>query len=192
MLTSRKTLWVVALLVVAFAPLGLAQDENDEKTKKEEHFFANIGGGGARALQMVVSRWSTESERARLLGILSEEGQEPTMKALEKLEKTGWVRIQGGRYPSTALRYAYESKTKEGKRHIVLLTNRPVSLAEARSQGRSEDYNLTMIELMIDDNGKGSGALAAGAEVEIDEETNRLKITAFQTTPTKLVNVYTK
>lgn len=192
MLASRKTFWVTALLMVAFAPLGLAQDENDEKPKKEEHFFANIGGGGAGALQMVVSRWSTKSERARLLGILSEEGQEAMMKALEKQEKTGWVRVQGGRYPSTELRYAYQSETKEGKRHIVLLTNRPVSLAEARNRGQSLGFDLTMIELIVGDKDKGSGALAAGAQVEIDKETNRLKITAFQTTPTKLVNVYTK
>ena len=192
MLTSRKTLWVAALLVVALAPLGLAQDENDEKSKKEEHFFANIGGGGARELQMVVTRWSTESERARLIGILAEEGQEAMMKVLEKQEKTGWVRIRGGRYPSTELRYAYQSETKEGGRHIVLLTNRRVSLSEARNQGQSLDFDLTMVELMIGDNGKGSGAVAAGTQVEIDKETNRLKITAFQTTPTKLVNVYTK
>ena len=192
MLTSRKTLWIIALLVVAIAPVSLAQDGNDEKKQKEEHFFANIGGGGAAALQMVVSRWSTKSERARLIGILAEEGQEAMMKALEKQEKTGWVRVQGGRYPSTELRYAYQSETTDGKRHIVLLTNRPVSLAEARNQGRSLDYDLTMIELMVGDEGKGSGALAGGAEVEIDKETKRLKITPFQTTPTKLINVYTK
>ena len=135
---------------------------------------------------MAVSRWSTESERARPLGILAEEGQEAMMKALEKQEKTGWVCVQGGRYASTELRYAFESETKDGKCH------RPVSLAEARNQGQSLDYDLTMIELMVDDKKKGSGALAAGAQVEIDKETNRLNITAFQTTPTKRVNVYTQ
>ena len=46
-------------------------------------------------------------------------------------------------------------------------------------------------ELLVDDEGKGEGAIAAGAKVTIDKETNRLKIDTFQTTPTRLINVYT-
>ena len=48
-----------------------------------------------------------------------------------------------------------------------------------------------MIELFVAEEGKGEGAIVAGAQVEIDE-TKRFKITAYQATPTKLVNVYTK
>ncbi|TDI35647.1 MAG: hypothetical protein E2P02_27545 [Acidobacteria bacterium] len=113
------------------------------------------------------------------------------MKTLEQQPKTGWIRIQAGRYPSTALRYAYERKTKDGKRHIVVLTPRPISLGEARRNNQSLDYDLSMIELFVSEGGKGDGAIVAGAQVEIDE-TKRFKITAYQTTPTKLVNVYTK
>ena len=199
MVTSRKTLraaasfaLVTALLVVAFAPLGIAQDDNDEKDKKGEKFYANIGGGGARAIELSISRWSTPSQRARLIGALDAEGQAAMMKILEQQPETGWIRIQGGRYPRTALRYAYESKTKDGKRHIVVLTPRPISLGEARRNNQSLDYDLSMIELFVSEGGKGNGAIVAGAQVEIDDETKRFKITAYQATPTKLVNVYTK
>ncbi|TDI35646.1 MAG: hypothetical protein E2P02_27540 [Acidobacteria bacterium] len=81
MVTSRKTFravaslaLVTALLVVAFAPVGIAQDENDEKDKKEEKFYANIGGGGASAIELSISRWSTPPQRARLIGALHAEG----------------------------------------------------------------------------------------------------------------------
>ena len=44
----------------------------------------------------------------------------------------------------------------------------------------------------LDPTSKGNGAIVAGAQVAIDNETKRFKITAYQATPTKLVNVYTK
>ena len=51
----KKKRWsllsVVALLVVAFVPFGFAQDEK----QKEEKIFANIAGGGTRALEVVIS-----------------------------------------------------------------------------------------------------------------------------------------
>jgi len=195
MVTSRKTLrpaaslaLATALLIVAFAPLGIAQDEKD---KKEEKFYANIGGGGARAIELSISRWSTPSQRARLIGALDAEGQAAMMKILEQQPETGWIRVQGGRYANTPLHYAYERKTEDGKRHIVVLTPRPISLGEARRNNQSLDYDLSMIELFVSEGGKGDGAIVAGAQVEIDE-TKRFKITAYQTTPTKLVNVYTK
>ena len=192
MVTSRKTfratasLALVTLLVVAFAPFGMAQDE------KEEMFYANIGGGGAREIQISISRWSTAPQRARLIGSLHQDGQPAMMKILEQQPKTGWIRIQGGRYPSTELRYAYERKTKDGKRHIVVLTPRRIGLDEARRNNQSLDFDLSMIEFFIPEEGRGTGAIVAGAQVEIDEDTKRFKITAFQTTPTKLVNVYTR
>ncbi len=199
MITSRKTfrsakalVLVTASLIVAFAPLGLAQDANDEKKKKEEKFFANIAGGGTRAIELSISRWSTPSERARLIGALESEGQAAMMKILEQLPKAGSVRVQGGRYASTVLHFAYETKTKDGKRHIIALTPRPVSLSEARRNNQSLDYDLSMIELFVPEEGKGNGAIVAGAQVEIDDETKRLKITAYQANPTKLLNVYTK
>jgi hypothetical protein len=189
MLTKKTMLWVTALLVFAFASAGMAQDE---KKQKEEKFFANIGGGGVRAIELGISSWSTKSERARLIGALDSEGQAAMMKILETLPKKGYVRVQGGRYANTAVHFAYETKTKDGKRHIIALTPRPVSLSEARSNDRSLDYDLTMIELFVPEEGKGNGAIVAGAEVAIDDETKRIKVTAFQTTPTKLLNVYTK
>ena len=114
------------------------------------------------------------------------------MKILEEQPKAGSIRVQGGAYASAELYYAYETKTKDGKRHIIALTSRPISLSEARRNNQSLDYDLSMIELFVPEEGKGDGAIVAGAEVEIDNETKRLKITAFQATPTKLLNVYTK
>ncbi len=198
MVTSRKTLraavslgMVTIFLVVAFAPLALAQDENDEKDEKAEKFFANIGGGGVRFIELTISRWSTPSQRARLIGALHSEGQAAMMKILEKQPKVGSIRVQGGRYANTPLHYAYERKTEDGKRHIVVLTPRPISLAEARSNNQSLNFDLSMIELFIPEEGKGNGAIVAGAQVEIDDETKRFKITAYQANPTRLVNVYT-
>ena len=123
MVTSRKTLraavslgMVTIFLVVAFAPLALAQDENDEKDEKAEKFFANIGGGGVRFIELTISRWSTPSQRARLIGALHSEGQAAMMKILEKQPKVGSIRVQGGRYANTpcTMRMRGRRKTENG------------------------------------------------------------------------------
>ena len=181
------TLMVAAAVVVGAVSLS-AQDE-----AKEEKFFANIGGGGARALEISITGWSTISQRARLLGALDAEGQEAMMKILETLPQVGRVRVQGGRTSSAPIHYAYESKTSDGRRHIVVLAPRPITLGEARRNDQSLSYDLSMIELFVPTDGKkGTGAVVGGAQVEVDGETKRLKVTAYQATPAKLMNVYTK
>lgn len=156
----------------------------------EEKFFANIAGPGTREIEVGVNRWSTEDERRQLLTILTEKGQEDLVEALRKQKETGYVRVQGGQYPSSPLRYSRQGKTKDGKRYILVVTDRPVGYGEAeRRPTELGEYSLTVIELMIDENGKGEGAIAPAAKVRIDKETNQLALDTFQTTPTRLLNV---
>ncbi len=78
---------------------------------------------------------------------------------------------------------------EDGKRQIVLATDRPVSFAEAYDQSRLGDFDVTIILLTVDAEGKGEGLLSMGTEVKWNDSTNKLEITNVSSQPIKLGDV---
>ena len=148
---------------------------------------------GGSSLQINVTRWSTEEERAALFGALEEGGRTFT-RALNRQDETGWVRVTGrgaGRtqFPTERLRYAREMDMGNGIRRIVLATDRPVRFVEASRMTRSSEFDVTIIVIDIDESGEGEGQLAAGARLELDPEKNTLVIEHFSSEPVRLTRV---
>lgn len=177
--------------MIAFA-LVLGVSLSAVAEEKGEHYFANLASAGTMQIEMVIDKWSAESERNVLLLELKDNGQKDMMTVLENFPKAGWVRVPGGQQTSYDLQYAFKKKLSNGKYLISLLTNRPISLAEAERQNQSLKYDLSIIQLEVDEKGRGTGALVAGAEVKWNKEKEDIETTPFQGTPTKLVNVYSK
>jgi hypothetical protein len=155
-----------------------------------------IPAGRNVTLQINITRWSTDEERALLLTELIENGQEAFVKALQKQEETGWMRSTavGGAaarrsFPSERLRYAREFKGEGGKRRLVLALDRPISFAEAVHRPRWRDYDITLAVIDLDAEGKGEGQLAMGVRLAIDQEKKALVIENFGSEPVRLTNV---
>jgi hypothetical protein len=155
-----------------------------------------IPSGARTTVQINITRWSTDEERAELLTQLIENGQEAFNKALNKQKETGWIRATGptargmrSTFPSERLRYAREFKGEGGKRRLVLGLDRPISMAEAIDQPRWRDYDVTLIVLDLDAEGKGEGQLAMGVRLEVDREKKQLIIENFGTEPVRLMSV---
>jgi hypothetical protein len=147
-------------------------------------------------LQINVTRWTTDEERADLMAQLIENGQEALVKALQKQEETGWVRVTGpprlvarSTFPSQRLRYAREIPAEGGNRRIVLALDRPISMGEAVRQPRWRDYDVTLIVLDLDAEGKGEGELAMAVRLDFDRDNKRLVIENFGTEPIRLTQV---
>ncbi len=69
-------------------------------------------------------------------------------------------------------------------------TDRPIGIVEAvRRNPWTFDYQISLIQLNLDDANTGSGILAVGVEMELDLETNTLGITNMGTNPIRLTNV---
>ena len=71
------------------------------------------------------------------------------MKALRKQKETGFVEGRGALaranpFPSTRLHSAWQYE-KDGKREVVLVTDRPIGMREAASGNLSLDYDTTVI-----------------------------------------------
>ena len=181
---SIKTLFSIVAILVFCQLITFAED-----VKMKETYNANaiaLGKGLAGNLQMTITRWTTDEERALLLQTLVEQGQEAMIKVLEKQKETGFLRL-----PNTkGYRLYYAYKIQDGaKKRIVLATDRPVSMAEAWRNGRSMDYAITMVQLDLNENDKGEGWMGFAVKLKTDPEKKTLEIENYGTDPIQLKSV---
>jgi hypothetical protein len=145
-------------------------------------------------IQINVTRWTTDEEREKLFAVLVEKGQKDLIDALQDSEETGWVRVVGrtvsrNPFPSERLRYARQIDLGEGKRRIVLATDRYISFYEARSNPRTRDYDMSLLVMDVDAEGNGEGQLAMGVQLSVDTEKKTLVVENFGTEPVRLTKI---
>jgi hypothetical protein len=85
------------------------------------------------------------------------------------------------------INYARMFQTPTGRK-IRVVTDRPITFGEAWTDSRSEDYNLSALELDVDGNGKGKGTLLPACQFKINKE-NELEIEALRN-PWRLIDVF--
>ncbi len=183
----KKTI-TIAIKAVVLAVLAPAE----AKDKKEpiEKFRAravSLDRGAAKNLDIVIYEWTTPEERQALLQTFLDGGSKALYDALDDQSEKGYVKL-----PQTLgydMQYAWQVEV-EGKRRIVLATDRPMGFIELARNTRSTDYNVSLVVLELDpETGEGEGLAMGGAELSIDQETGRLNIEFRGTQPTKLTNV---
>lgn len=191
-----RTRAVLALLVLVVAVFGLTVATGSAQETERETFSAlaqhsGTGPSGQTTVIIQIERWSTDAERDHLAEVLINEDMQRLADELNKQDDVGFIRGTGGRQrlPSVRLRYAREFR-EDGVRIIRLATDRPISFGEAvRRPNRTWDYQVSLIELRLDENDEGEGVLMAGVEFGVDGENNVLTIKHLSTNPVRLVNV---
>jgi hypothetical protein len=125
-------------------------------------------------------------ERQVLIEAFQQAKSEGLFNALEKMRSKGRIAITGTL--GYDISFVRKIKTDDGYK-IRVLTNRPIRFGEAWVSGRSMDYNLSALELDVNDTAsKSSGVLLPACMFKIDKKTNELVIENFQN-PWKLVNI---
>ena len=190
---ARFTPALLVGLVLALSPAALSAAEKLEERYRA--FAVAMQAGQSGTLEFVITRWSTEEERALLINTLVQKGQEETVKLLRKQKETGWTRAPGNvsmtAFPSVRLHYAHEVE-QDGKRSVVLCTDRPIGMLEAARGGRSLEYDISMIamELHVEDGKQvGEGKLFYGMKIGYDKEKNTLAIESVLNEPVRLTNI---
>lgn len=183
---------LVLVLVVAVVTLpAVAKDKN----KSIESYKANAmvqTGGGASMAEINIYRWSTDEERAELLQAIKDATNDKRQsrkvaQALRGQKKTGYAFMAGKQgYP---LRYARSFDMGGGKRQIILATDRPVSFQEAYSQSQLGDFDVSLVILNVDEDGKGDGILSMGTELTWNDAEGKIEMTNVTSQPIKLGDV---
>jgi hypothetical protein len=180
------------------AAVGFAQEEREEKVEESYRAFGvAMGPGAAGVLDFHISRWSTDEERKALIESLIRDGQEKTVELLREQKETGWTRTQSGAgmkgWPSVRLHYAYQFPQPDGKRVVILVTDRNIGMAEAMRSTRSTDYEVSgiVMELAKGEDGKekGQGTLFRAAKLGYDKDKKQIEIESLGYEPIRLTQI---
>ena len=175
----------IALLTTAAGP-AWAKEKREPIEKFRARAF-DINRGAAAHLDIVIYEWTSPEERQALVQTFFDSGNEALYDALYDASEKGYLRL-----PQTLgydMKYAWQVEV-EGKRRIVLATDRPMGFLEMSRGFRSRDYNVSLVVLELDpETGEGEGVAMGGAELSLDKETGRLNIEFVGTQPTRLTNV---
>ena len=184
---ALATLGLVLALGLVAAPLP-AEEELPLNFDANAVNMSNVGPRGQIRLQIRVDRWSTDEERAKVMEALKDQGRGGRDVANTLFSKESVGSIRESQSLAYDLRYARSLPT-EGGRQIILATDRRIEFAEAWRSARTLDYNVSLIILDVDAEGRGEGQLMLGAEFNWNEETNQVEITHFASEPIRLRNV---
>jgi hypothetical protein len=140
------------------------------------------------SIDIVIERWSTPEEASNLKAVLLETGEDKLLSALQKVKpRCGFARTSTS--VGWDIYFARETPLPDGGRKIVLATNRPVGMWEARNSGRSMDYQFSLAEMRLPKVGKGEGKAITAARLTFNKETNTLEIENYQREPVRLTEV---
>jgi len=190
-LQSAVTVSALGLaLILGFvaSPLHAEEEELPLQFDTNAVNMSNMGPRGQVRLQIRVNRWSTDEERAKLMEALKAQGRGNRELASTLFDKDSVGSIRESQSLAYDLRYARSLPT-EGGRQIIMATDRRIAFAEAWRSARTLDYNVSLIILDVDEDGRGEGQLMLGAEFNWNEETNQVEITHFASEPIRLRNV---
>jgi hypothetical protein len=148
----------------------------------------NSSASGAGTVLIHISRWSSEMERARLIGTLQKKGPDQLLDELEDMQPVGTIRTPDSL--AYDLRYAHEQPGADGGRQIVLATDRPIGFWEAVHQWRTIQYPFTVIQMQIGPDGKGNGTLSIATKVIANE--NVVELENFANQPVMLTEITSK
>lgn len=184
------TLSFLCLLVALTPAAGAGESKTIESF--QGHALMTTGGGSSVAT-INIYRWSSDEERAEIIDAIKAATDEAghndrgVAQALRGLDRAGYASFAGKQgYP---LRYARSFLIEDGSRTIILATDRPVSFQEAYAHSQLGDFDVTLVVLKLDADGKGKGILSVGTEVKWDNETDKLDVTNVTSQPIKLTGI---
>jgi hypothetical protein len=182
--------WIVGALIAITLAIAVfktgAQDKPKRETIQAQAMGQNRAAGKNFNVTVTIDSYSTPDDQKALLDAFAQGGQAALSKTLSKMKSKGRVAVTGTLGYDIA--YVRTFPTADGRR-IRLITDRPIRIAEARENGRSTDYDLSALELNLNnDKSKNSGSLIIGLRVKVDKD-NQLVFESYGSGPWKLVNV---
>ena len=192
---SRRTLIASSLVVVVALLLTVSPSLANKKAiaQYQANAMAVDGTQGSRSavLQMSIYKWSDEDDREEVLDAIKEATENKRAyravpEALRKLGKAGYMFLAGGQ--GWPIRYARQIEA-DGRRQILLATDRPVTFSEVYRGSAVRDFDITLIVLEWEDSDKGEGIASVGTEIKWNETKGQIEITNFSSQPVRLGDV---
>jgi len=181
------TVATIICLVTLVGSRGAAQEDKPiREVYQAEAMGQSTQLGKNFNVTINIERYSTPEERQILIDAFEKAGSKGLFNALEKMRSKGRIAITGTL--GYDISFVRKIQTDAGFK-IRILTNRPIRFGEAWINGRSMDYNLSALELDINDHiNKSTGILLPACQFKIDKKTNEIVAENYQN-PWKLQNI---
>jgi hypothetical protein len=151
--------------------------------------MSNVGRTGADSLDIVIERWTTDAEFAKLSDALLEKGSPSLMSTLQRIKpRVGYIRRSAGGL-GWNIQFARKEELPSGGYKVVVATDRPMGFWERANNPRSAQYEFLVAEMRVAADGKGQGQLLPMAKVDFDESSRTLEIEGYATQPIRLTRV---
>ena len=193
---THKQITVLGVTLVLILVLGsvpaLAKKEPIEKYQANALAMHGPVGSKSSTLSINIYEWSDEDDREMVTDAIEEatdnkRAYRAVPDTLRKLGKVGYMFLAGGQ--GWPIRYAKAFEV-DGKREIVLATDRPVTFSEVYSGSAVRDFDITLIVLKFDSGAStGEGIASVGTEIKWNEAKDQLEITNFSSQPVRLGDV---
>ena len=179
----------VVLAVALGASAGFSAAAQETETFRALAQSTTSGISGQARVNIQITRWSTDEEADHLTDVLLEQNMEQFAQALRDQPEVGHIRAPAEAGTGWRLRYAEQYRDGD-KRYIVLAADRPISFWEAVERpALLRPYQVSLIELVLDENNQGQGAIAVGVELGVDTESGTLTVKHLAVQPIRLSNV---
>jgi hypothetical protein len=186
MLSCMGAAAIVGLVVLVSFNSAAQDDKPLREVYQAQAMGQSTQMGQTFNVTLNIERYSTPEERQVLVDAFQQAGSEGLFNALDKMHSKGRIAITG----TLGYDISFVRKIPAGDGYkLRVLTNRPIRFGEAWVNGRSTDYDLSALELtMNEEKNKSTGVLLPACKFKIDKKTKELEIENFQN-PWKLVNI---
>jgi hypothetical protein len=184
---SKKYLisWItVAAMILAS---GSYSDDDKRETIQAQAFGTGTMAGRNFGITIRIEDNSTPAEQKALIDAFKSGGHDAMVKVLTKMKGKGRVAVTG----SVGYHIAYiRNIPTETGRTIRLMTDRPINFAEAASSYRSRDYDLTLMEVHLNnDKDKSTGNMILGGRFKVNKKTQQIEFESYHSMPWRLAGI---
>jgi hypothetical protein len=183
--TSIRAL--LTTLALSFVAMQEARAQEPLRLRAYGIQTGQVPGDRASVVDLNITRWSTDEERQNLIKTFRLDGMEALLDALQDTEAVGTLRTPDS--IAWDLRYATQTRLENGGRRIILATDRPIGFWELYENSRSVSYPFTLIEIRIDEDGRGEGRMSVATRVELSPDGKHLQLEDYSAQPVLLKSV---
>lgn len=174
----------VALLMV----LAASSNAQKSETIQAQAFGTTTMAGRNFGVTINIESYSTPADQKVLIEAFQRGGHDELVKVLRKLKSRGRVGITGD--VGYQIAYVRNIPTSTG-RTVRIITDRPINIGEAMYNSRSMDYDLSMVEVHLNDKDKdnSTGNLVVGGRFRVNKKTKQIEFETYEATPWRLAGI---
>jgi len=130
-------------------------------------------------VQIEVESWTTPEEIRQLQGVLNQAGMDAFMAAFKQMDK-GTVRFMASRGWNLPIHAALTVPTEKGKKVLLFFNRQTWDPGSQIVRGR---HFFMVMELTLNEKGKGEGRFYEDAQIRLDSILGRIEMETYESAP---------